>query len=165
MCKVQESCEAQVVRRLLELGQRVATAESCTGGGIGARLTAVSGASGVFDGGVISYANEVKERLLGVSATDLATVGAVSAEVALQMAQGVKRLMRADWALSVTGLAGPGGATPDKPVGLVYIGLARPDGTVSARRCFFLGDRDEIRSQSATAALGWLLAETMEGAF
>lgn len=156
---MQKTCEEQLIAALTEQAQTVATAESCTGGGIGARLTAVSGASAVYLGGVISYANEVKQALLGVSEEVLASVGAVSAEVAEQMARGARALLHTDWAIAVTGLAGPGGATPQKPVGLVYIGLARPDGTVATRRCFFSGDRDEIRTQTATAAISWLLQE------
>ena len=154
-----KTCEEQLIATLAAKGLTLSTAESCTGGGIGARITAVSGASKVYLGGVISYANEIKTALLGVREETLLTVGAVSAEVAEQMARGARERLCTDYALSVTGLAGPGGATPQKPSGLVYLGLARPDGTVSTRRCFFSGARDEIRTQSATAALEWLLEE------
>ena len=154
-----KTCEEQLVAALAAKDLTLSTAESCTGGGIGARITAVAGASAVYLGGVISYANEIKTALLGVCEETLLAAGAVSAEVAEQMARGARARLCTDYALSVTGLAGPGGATPQKPVGLVYLGLARPDGTVATRRCFFSGDRDEIRNQSATAALEWLLQE------
>ncbi len=143
-----------VVARLQQRAWHITTAESCTAGMLGALLTAVSGASAVFDGGVISYANGVKERLLGVRSDTLAQFGAVSAQVAEQMANGALHLMGADLALSITGLAGPTGATPEKPVGLVYLGLATKNGVFS-RRCFFLGDRQSVRAQSAAAALAW----------
>jgi nicotinamide-nucleotide amidase len=141
-----------VVNELRARHQKIAVAESCTGGGIGARITNVSGASEVFDGGVISYSNEIKARVLGVSQENLDTYGAVSAQVAKEMAQGVMRLMNADYGLSVTGIAGPTGGTPEKPVGLVYIGLATRNG-VFAQECHFAGDRDWNRTLSATEAL------------
>jgi nicotinamide-nucleotide amidase len=140
------------VNELRARHQKIAVAESCTGGGVGARITNVSGASEVFDGGVISYSNEIKARVLGVSQENLDTYGAVSAQVAKEMAQGVMRLMNADYGLSVTGIAGPTGGTPEKPVGLVYIGLATRNG-VFAQECHFAGDRDWNRTLSATEAL------------
>ena len=104
----------------------LATAESCTGGLIGSLLTDVSGSSDYYLGGVIAYSNQVKEHTLGVQSEVLTTVGAVSQEAALQMAHGVQHLLGADYALAVTGIAGPTGATPGKPVGLVYIALVGP---------------------------------------
>jgi nicotinamide-nucleotide amidase len=130
----------------------VAVAESCTGGLLGARLSERPGSSGYFRGGVISYANEIKMELLGVPAAMLAQYGAVSEEVAGAMAEGARLALRADHALSITGVAGPDGGTPEKPVGLVYIGCAGPDGT-RVRMGSFPGDRDTVRQFAATTAL------------
>ncbi len=138
-------------------GLTCATAESCTGGGIGAAITAVPGSSEVFLGGVVSYANAVKRDVLGVSAETLATVGAVSSETAAQMADGARRLMKADLAVSVTGIAGPGGGTVEKPVGLVWFGLSTPQGT-RTEKALFVGDRAAVRASAVTHALGMLLA-------
>ena len=118
-----DDLQDMVVKKLREKHLRLATAESCTGGLLSGRITAVSGASEVFDCGVCSYANEIKHRVLGVSEETLSTLGAVSAETALQMAQGVKRLANADIGASTTGIAGPTGGTDEKPVGLVYVGI------------------------------------------
>ena len=118
-----DALQDMVVQKLREKHLRLATAESCTGGLLSGRITAVSGASEVFDCGVCSYANEIKHRVLGVSEEILSTLGAVSAETALQMAQGVKRLANADIGASTTGIAGPTGGTEEKPVGLVYVGI------------------------------------------
>ena len=137
---------------------RLATAESCTGGLIGATLTAVAGASDVFQGGVISYQNGVKEALLGVSPETLARVGAVSADCARQMALGARRALGAGIAVSATGIAGPGGATPGKPVGLVYVGVAWGEGLAEAFENHFTGDRDAVRAQTVRKALESALA-------
>ena len=131
----------------------IATAESCTGGMIGAALTAVSGVSECYGFGVVTYANEAKEKLLGVSHTTLETVGAVSYETACEMAQGALKLSGADIAISVTGIAGPGGGTEEKPVGLVYIGIAQKNGEVKAYKNNFLGGRDAVRTQTVVKAL------------
>lgn len=129
---VDEQSLAVVVLKLLrQRGQTLAVAESCTGGGIGAALAAVPGASDVFLGGVIAYANAVKQELLGVSPEALATHGAVSDPVAIAMAEGARRTTGADWAIAVTGIAGPGGGSAEKPLGLVHIAVAGPDGTTS----------------------------------
>lgn len=136
-------------------GATCATAESCTGGGIGAAITSASGASEVFLGGIISYANEVKRDVLGVSEEVLSTVGAVSAECAAAMAEGARRLTKADVAVAVTGIAGPGGGTPSKPVGTVWFGLATANGT-RTEHCLFTGDREEVRTKTITHALGML---------
>ena len=148
-----------VAEKLVELlraqGLTCATAESCTGGGVGAAITAVPGSSAVFLGGVISYANAVKEGVLGVSPETLATVGAVSSETAAQMADGVRRLLKADLAVSVTGIAGPDGGSAEKPVGLVWFGLATPGG-VRTEKAVFAGDRAAVRAQAVTHALGML---------
>lgn len=147
---------SDVITRLR--GKSLATAESCTGGGIGQALTAVSGASAVFKGGVISYCNEIKHELLGVSAELLESVGAVSAPVAETMALGAKKALHADIAVSVTGLAGPGGDEFGNPVGTVFIGYSDENVTL-ARHFLFSGTREEIRAQAVTQALQLILEQ------
>ena len=137
-------------------GKTLATAESCTGGGIGAAITAVPGASKVYVGGVISYTNEIKNRILNVDQAVLDNYGAVSAPVAGAMATGVRELMGADVAVSVTGLAGPGGDDFGNPVGTVCIGYADKRERF-AKQYRFYGDRDEIRQQAIRAALELIL--------
>ena len=134
----------------------VATAESCTGGMIGSALTAVPGASRVFRGGIISYCNEIKSRLLGVDGELLETVGAVSAPVAEAMARGAREALETDLAVSVTGLAGPGGDEYGNPVGTVFIGYA-DEKTVLAEEYHFAGDREAVRQQAVRAALKLIL--------
>jgi PncC family amidohydrolase len=139
----------------------LATAESCTGGLIGHWVTNVPGSSDYYLGGVIAYANEIKEGVLDVSSETLATVGAVSQETALQMARGVRRLFGATYALSVTGIAGPTGSTPDKPVGLVYIGMVGPN----VKRCekhVWAADRLGNKILSARRALQMLIEHLEE---
>jgi nicotinamide-nucleotide amidase len=138
-------------------GATLAVAESCTGGQLGARITARPGSSDYFMGGVVSYGNQAKMDLLHVPPGMLAQYGAVSEQVAGAMAEGARAALRADYALSITGVAGPDGGTPDKPVGLVFIGRAGPDGT-RVRRGDFPGDRDTVRTFSATSALHLLHA-------
>jgi PncC family amidohydrolase len=117
---------AELGERLRERAWQLAVAESCTGGLIGHRITSISGSSDYFAGGVIAYSNSAKEQLLGVAQETLARVGAVSRETALEMAHGARRALEADVGISSTGIAGPGGATPRKPVGLVYVAVATP---------------------------------------
>lgn len=148
------SLSAEVLTALA--GKRLATAESLTGGGIGAALTSVSGASAVYAGGIISYTNEVKHALLGVPTELLDTLGAVSGPVAQAMAQGARAALNADIAVSVTGLAGPGGDEFGHPVGTVFIGYA-DEKTAFAREYHFDGDRDEVREQTICAALELVL--------
>lgn len=149
--------EAERVGRLLRAcGATVSTAESCTGGLIGNLLTDVSGSSDYFQGGVIAYSNRVKQGVLGVQARTLSTVGAVSAETALQMARGARRLLGADYALSVTGIAGPTGGTAEKPVGLVYIALVGAD-VERCERHVWPGDRMHNKMSSARRALQMLI--------
>jgi len=126
-----DSLAAVVLQRLRQRGETLAVAESCSGGGIGAALAAVPGASDVFLGGVIAYANSVKQHLLGVPAVLLAERGAVSDPVALAMAEGARRATGSSWAIAVTGIAGPGGGSETKPVGLVHIAIAGPAGSSS----------------------------------
>jgi nicotinamide-nucleotide amidase len=148
----ERSVEAIVLDLCRERGLTLATAESCTGGLVAARLTSVAGASDVFVGGVVSYANEVKARELGVSDEILERHGAVSAEAAEAMAAGARARLGADVAVSVTGIAGPGGGSPEKPVGLVYLHAEGPDGAL-ARELSVPGDRDAIRARATVAAL------------
>lgn len=137
-------------------GKTLVTAESCTGGGIGAALTAIPGSSEVYKGGIISYTNWVKHTLLGVDAELLNREGAVSAPVAEAMAAGARERLEADIAVSVTGLAGPGGDEFGNPVGTVYIGYASR--SVSAVQKFlFAGDRESVRRQAVEAALKMIL--------
>ena len=137
-------------------GKRLATAESLTGGGIGQALTAVSGASAVYAGGVICYTNEVKNKVLGVPVEILERHGAVSMWTAGYMAGGVRKLLNADVAVSVTGLAGPGGDEFGNPVGTVFIGYESNAKSI-ARKCRFEGTREEIREQTIEAALALIL--------
>ncbi|HXF97128.1 MAG TPA: CinA family nicotinamide mononucleotide deamidase-related protein [Gaiellaceae bacterium] len=148
--------ERSVAEIVLDLcrarGVTLAAAESCTGGLVAARLTAVPGASDVFRGGVVAYANTVKVRALGVPEEVLARQGAVSAEAAAAMAAGARERLGADVAVAVTGIAGPGGGTPEKPVGLVFVHAVGPDGQ-EARRLHLPGDREMVRGRAAAAAL------------
>ena len=137
-------------------GKTLATAESCTGGGIGAAITAVPGSSEVYKGGIISYTNWVKNRILGVDQTLLDRFGAVSAPVAEAMAQGARAVLETDVAVSVTGLAGPGGDKFGNPVGLVFIGYSDAGKTLS-RRFLFPGSREEIRQAACREALKLIL--------
>jgi nicotinamide-nucleotide amidase len=144
--------EQLVLALCRERGLSLATAESCTGGMVAERLTSVPGSSDVFVGSVVAYANEVKERELGVPAALLAEHGAVSEEVAVAMARGARERLGADVAVAVTGIAGPGGGTAEKPVGLVHLAVAGPDGELSATTSY-PGDRDGIRRRATVTAL------------
>jgi nicotinamide-nucleotide amidase len=135
-------------------GVKVATAESCTGGLIAAALTAIAGSSEVVDRGFVTYSNEAKTELVGVPAEMIAAHGAVSEEVARRMAEGALAGSLADIAVSVTGVAGPGGGSAEKPVGLVWIGCARKGRATVAERHVFGGDRSSVRAQTVVRALG-----------
>lgn len=139
-------------------GKTLVTAESCTGGGIGASLTAVPGSSQVYKGGIISYTNWVKHQLLGVDEKLLKERGAVSAPVAEAMARGVRRALQADVALSVTGLAGPGGDEFGNPVGTVFIGYC-DEKTCFSRKFLFEGSREEVRTAAVREALNLALEQ------
>jgi nicotinamide-nucleotide amidase len=140
-------------------GWRVATAESCTGGLVAAALTAIAGASDVVERGFVTYSNRAKIELLGVPQEIIAAHGAISAETAAAMANGAVVRAGVDLAVSITGLAGPGGGTPQKPVGLVYLGVARKGGVVRTERRIFSGDRTDVRRAALVAALELLQAE------
>jgi nicotinamide-nucleotide amidase len=153
----QESLAGVVLSLLRLRGETLAVAESCTGGGLGAELTAVAGASDVFLGGVIAYANQIKRDLLGVPADLLASEGAVSEPVARAMAEGVRRLSGSSWAIAISGIAGPGGGTAEKPIGQVVLAWAGPQGTTTATRRFAASrGRQGIRTLSCGDALDGL---------
>lgn len=147
---------SETIRRLQ--GRTLATAESLTGGMIGSHLTAVPGASQVYKGGVVSYVDEIKARVLSVPEQFLEKYGAVSAPVAEYMARGVRRLMQTDYALAVTGLAGPGGDDFGHEVGTVFIAVDHAKGA-KIRQFRFTGDRDEVREKTVQAALIMLLEQ------
>jgi PncC family amidohydrolase len=152
----------QRINQMLATGQgelnavTLATAESCTGGNVAARLTSIAGSSEYVLGGIVAYSNEAKASLLGVSQETLATRGAVSAECAREMAEGARRAFGAALAVSTTGIAGPGGATARKSVGLVYIALAGPDG-IAVEEFHFPGGRRTVTDSATDAALLMLL--------
>lgn len=148
--------EIQIGELLRAQGLTLATAESCTGGLVSHRITNIPGSSGYFLGGVVAYAYEAKVALLGVRWDTLHAFGAVSAETVLEMAHGARKVFGAAIAVSVSGIAGPGGAMPGKPVGTTWIGLAAPDGAWA--RCFyFQGEREQNKAASAEAALNFVL--------
>ena len=144
--------EEKIVKALLEKGYTITTAESCTGGLLAGRILNVSGASSVYNEGHITYSNEAKERLLGVSHDTLAQYGAVSQQTAAEMAKGAALVAKADVGLSTTGIAGPTGGTPEKPVGLIYVGCS-VNGAVTVEECRFHGTRVENRNAAVEAAL------------
>ena len=149
---VREPMEVLVGRLLSERGMTIACAESCTGGLLTSRLTDVAGSSAYVMGAIVSYMNEVKRALVGVRAATLEAVGAVSEETAREMAEGIRRAIPADIGVGITGIAGPGGATAEKPVGLVYIAVAAKTAT-RVERHVFSGTRTEVKRQSTEAAL------------
>ena len=151
-----DSLEMQIGELLRKRNLKLVTAESCTGGLIASRITDVPGSSDYFVGGVVSYAYEAKVGLLRVSWDTLQTYGAVSRETVLEMARGAREILQADIAISVSGIAGPGGGLPDKPVGTTWIGLSAQDGEW-ARIFRFEGNRLQNKSSSADAALQLLI--------
>jgi competence/damage-inducible protein CinA-like protein len=150
-----ETLEEVAGRLLRDSGKSLAVAESCTSGAVATRITRIPGSSDYFLGGVLCYANEVKERICGVPASLIERYGAVSAEVAEALAQGVRRVTNSSIGLSVTGIAGPGGGSAEKPVGLVYFGLADAHRSLHERR-IIPGDRESVRERAATYALASL---------
>jgi nicotinamide-nucleotide amidase len=149
----------KVLNAAKSAGLKIATAESCTGGMIAAALTDIAGSSDVFDRGFITYSNAAKIKHLGVFPATLEKFGAVSAEVAKEMAQGCLAASDADIAVSVTGIAGPGGATATKPVGLVFIALAQKNSETIVLKNHFAGDRASVRQQSVDKSLEIILKE------
>jgi nicotinamide-nucleotide amidase len=152
-----EGLAGKVGRLLLSKGQRLATAESCTGGWVGQCLTAVAGSSRWFDRGFITYSNEAKREILGVGADTLVAHGAVSEATAAAMACGALQRSNADWALAITGVAGPGGGSPDRPVGTVCFAWAGPEGRLDTDTRHFHGDREKVRARSVAYALHGVL--------
>ena len=153
-----------VVDRLIEKGEKIATAESCTGGSISKRITDVSGASAVFDCGVCSYGNNIKNKVLGVKKETLETVGAVSPQTAMEMALGVRNLADSHYGIATTGIAGPTGGTKEKPVGLVYIGISSQKNTYAIKA--LLGEqgynRENIRKIATDLVLFSVYSEIGE---
>ncbi len=149
------SLEREIGKLLKEKGLTLGVVESATGGLLSHLITNVPGSSDYFKGSVTAYSNETKVRLLGVASPTIERFGAVSPQVAEEMAAGGRRLLLVDICLADTGIAGPGGATPEKPLGLFYIGLSHRAGTFS-RKHQFSGDREQNKRQAADAALGWL---------
>lgn len=153
--------EEQIVSLLQEKKVTLATAESCTGGMLASRIIDVPGVSEVFKAGFVTYANEAKQNLIGVKEDTLAQFGAVSEQTAREMVLGAIKAAKADMAVATTGIAGPGGGTKEKPVGLVYIACGSADDII-VERCLFNGSRKEIRQASVEHALGMLYKEIMK---
>ncbi len=150
-----DSIEAQIIQYLDETKKTVATAESCSGGLIAHRLTNVPGSSGPFPGGLVAYSNDVKKALLSVPEETLSVYGAVSQQTAIAMAEGARAQFGTDYAVAVTGIAGPGGGTEEKPVGLVHMAVARAAATEACHH-HFEGDREIIKLKTSEAALALL---------
>ena len=152
-----EALAADVGALLLANGQQLSTAESCTGGWVAQCLTSIAGSSAWFERGFVTYSDQAKREMLGVANDTLAAHGAVSEATAAAMASGALRRSQADWALAVTGVAGPSGGSADKPVGTVCFAWAGPGGRVETETCHFPGDRADVRAQSVARALTGLL--------
>lgn len=150
----------KVIGIYTEQKKKIVTAESCTGGLIAAALTEIPGSSAVVERGFVSYSNESKMEVLAVMPDMVTSFGAVSEQVAEEMAKGALEFSHADIAVSATGIAGPTGGTPDKPIGLVYIGIATRTGAIFHYRCNFKGDRSDIRMQTVKEALKLLMSAT-----
>lgn len=153
---MESSPEERVHDVLIARGKTIATAESCTGGLLGDRVTEVPGSSTYYLGGVIAYANDVKEDLLDVHKATMVEYGAVSEQTALEMARGARRALKSDYGLSVTGIAGPGGGTPEKPVGLTWVAVSGPEGDRAARH-IYPGSRVENKHAAVDSVLELLL--------
>ena len=159
-----ESLAAALGVALAQRGERLACAESCTGGWVAQCLTAIAGSSDWFDRGFVTYSNEAKQEMLGVESSMLSAHGAVSEATAGAMAAGALRFSHADWALSITGIAGPSGGSSAKPVGSVCFGWCGPDGRIEVETRIFSGNRESVRQQSVAHALEGILgrAATLE---
>ncbi|WP_394689454.1 CinA family protein [Hoeflea sp.] len=165
---IQADCRAlsrQIVETFSEHGAMIATAESCTGGLIAGAITDIAGSSAVFDRGFVTYSNEAKQDMLGVKAATLEAYGAVSPQVATEMVLGARRRSQAEFAVSVTGVAGPGGGTAHKPVGLVWMGLSGPGDLTSVAELRWdpSWSREMIRAATVRAALEALVVRLSEG--
>lgn len=147
----------KLYKLLCKTGKTVSTAESCTGGMIGETLTSIAGISKFYGYGVVTYSNEAKQKLIGVKAETLNRYGAVSYETACEMSQGVLKLSGADIGVSSTGIAGPGGGTKQKPVGLVYISLSASDGTLVKKELILSGSRESVRRQTVKNVLEMII--------
>jgi len=156
-----ETLAERLGRELLNRGEWLATAESCTGGWVAQTVTAIAGSSQWFDRGFVTYSNAAKVELLGVAETTLERHGAVSEGTARAMALGALKKSRADWTLAITGIAGPSGGSPEKPVGMVCIAWAQRDGGCEALTCQFAGTRAEVREQAVRLALSGALKRVM----
>lgn len=152
-----ENLAYELVTLAKKKGVTIATAESCTGGLIGGTITSVTGSSNVFGYGFITYSNDAKKKLLGVKNETLKTCGAVSEEIAKEMALGALKVSGVDFSVAVTGIAGPGGGSIDKPIGLVFIAIADKNQSVFVKKMELSGDRDEIRLQSVSEAIRMLI--------
>jgi nicotinamide-nucleotide amidase len=152
-----EKLAGRLGQLLLANGQRLAVAESCTGGWVAQCLTAIAGSSDWFERGFVTYSNEAKQEMLGVTPDTLHHHGAVSEATASEMAAGVLRHSHADWALAITGVAGPSGGSVEKPVGTVCLAWAASDGRLDVESCHFQGNRQEVRAQSVAHGLNGLL--------
>lgn len=152
-----QTLSESVGAQLLSRGEWLATAESCTGGWVAQSITAIAGSSAWFDRGFVTYSNAAKQEMLGVTEATLERHGAVSEATARAMAQGAIAHSRADWAIAITGIAGPGGGSPEKPVGTVCFAWAQRDGGCEAQTCVFAGERAAVREQSVIHALRGLL--------
>ena len=150
--------EEKLVKLLIEKGYTITTAESCTGGLISATIVNAPGASAVLNEAYVTYAKESKEKLVNVDKKTLETLGAVSAETAQQMAEGAAKASGANVALSSSGIAGPGGGTKEKPVGLVYVGCY-VNGTTKVEKCKFKGDRREVREKTVKKAISMAISQ------
>ncbi|WP_027457300.1 CinA family protein [Dechloromonas agitata] len=157
-----EELSEQLGARLLERGEWLVTAESCTGGWVAQMVTAIAGSSGWFDRGFVTYSNAAKRDMLGVPETTLDRHGAVSEATARAMAIGALEHSRGDWSVAITGIAGPSGGTPDKPVGTVCFAWAWRAGGCEAQTCHFPGGRTEVRALSVRHALRGLLARLQD---
>ncbi len=152
--KTEQKC-IKIIEQLKQNNQTISFAESCTGGRIAAAFTAISGASGVFDGSVVSYANEIKSKWLGVKEQTLIKHGAVSQECVEEMLEGILKMASSDYAIAVSGIAGPTGGTAEKPVGTVYIGIASKN-EKKVTKYHFTGSRVDIQEQSTLTAIDFL---------
>lgn len=160
--KLEELVE-RLAGRLTARGEMLATAESCTGGSVAAACTGLAGSSAWFERGFVTYSNQSKQDMLGVPAATIERYGAVSEQTVTAMVEGALNRSRADWALAISGIAGPGGATPDKPVGTVWIAWGGPGGWRQTRRFQFAGDRNAVREQAVETALGMLSERCGDG--